>query len=117
MHDDNGTTITGRGTVRARQADIEQFQERGLMRPWQLVGLTAIIAAIALAVGWHPLYIVTYTLLAALLVSVLWNLVGTQGLTFTRTAVGGRAQVGERIEERLALENHSAFPKLWVQVS
>lgn len=87
------------------------------MRPWQLIGLTVFVAVMAVTIGWRPFFIITYTLLAALLFSVLWNFVGTRGLKFTRTAVGGRAQVGERIEERLALENHSVFPKLWVQVS
>jgi uncharacterized protein (DUF58 family) len=87
------------------------------MRPWQLTGLTAIVALLAIGIGWRPLYIVTYALLGALFFSVLWNFIGMRGLRFTRTAVGGRAQVGERIEERLALENHSLFPKLWVQVS
>lgn len=87
------------------------------MRPWQLLSLTVLLALLAIAIGWRPFFIVTYALLGALLFSVLWNFVGTRGLKFTRTAVGGRAQVGERIEERLALENHSVFPKLWVQVS
>jgi len=87
------------------------------MRPWQLIGMTLLVALLAITMGWKPLYIITYTLIASLIFSVLWILVATRGLRFTRTAVGGRAQVGERIEERLALENHSIFPKLWVQVS
>ena len=40
-----------------------------------------------------------------------------RGITFSRSALGGRAQVGERVEERLSLENHSVIPKLWIQVS
>jgi len=87
------------------------------MRPWQLVGISALLALLAITIGWRPFFIVTYALLGALVLSILWNFVGTRGLRFTRTAVGGRAQVGERIEERLALENHSVFPKLWVQVA
>jgi uncharacterized protein (DUF58 family) len=87
------------------------------MRPWQLVGLTALVALMAITIGWRPFFVITYALLGALLFSILWNFIGTRGLRFSRTATGGRAQVGERIEERLALENHSVFPKLWVQVS
>jgi uncharacterized protein (DUF58 family) len=56
-------------------------------------------------------------LLAALIFSWAWLVAGSRGLRFTRTDVGARAQVGERIEERLALENHSVFPKFWVQVN
>jgi uncharacterized protein (DUF58 family) len=40
-----------------------------------------------------------------------------RGITFARSALGGRAQVGERVEESLTLENHSVIPKLWIQVS
>jgi uncharacterized protein (DUF58 family) len=87
------------------------------MRPWQLLGLTALTAGLALAIGWKPFFIITYALLAALVLSVAWLFIATRGLTFSRSALGGRAQVGERIEEQLALENHSVFPKLWVQVS
>lgn len=87
------------------------------MRPWQLAGITVIVLILAITVGWRPFWVLTYALTFALVLSVIWIALGVRGLTFSRTAVGGRAQVGERIEERLILENHSWFPKLWVQVT
>jgi uncharacterized protein (DUF58 family) len=87
------------------------------MRPWQLIGLTIFLMALALALGWRPFWILGWALIVALLLSILWLSLSTRGLKFSRSALGGRAQVGERIEERLALENHSLVPKLWVQVS
>lgn len=87
------------------------------MRPWQLIGLTVIMMALAFSLGWKPFWVLAWALLVALLLSIWWLSMSTRGLTFSRSALGGRAQVGERIEERLALENHSIVPKLWVQVS
>lgn len=87
------------------------------MRPWQMVAVTVVTFIGAIAAGWKPLWILAWALVVALALSVTWLALSTRGLKFTRTALGGRAQVGERIEERLALENHSWVPKLWVQVS
>lgn len=87
------------------------------MRPWQLVGLILIVGALAVTIGWQPFWVLTYTLSLAFLFSVAWLAIGMSGIHFTRSSLGGRAQVGERVEENLALENRSAFPKLWVQVA
>jgi uncharacterized protein (DUF58 family) len=87
------------------------------MRIWQLIGLTALLGLAAASTGWKPLFVLTYALLAALILSSLWMALTLQGIAFSRTAPIARAQVGERLEERLALENRSWFPKLWVQVS
>lgn len=87
------------------------------MRPWQMAAITAGTFIAATAAGWKPLWILAWALVVAFALSISWLAVSTRGLTFTRTAMGGRAQVGERIEERLALENHSWIPKLWVQVT
>ena len=87
------------------------------MRPWQMAAITTGTLIAAAAAGWKPLWILAWALVAAFGLSLSWLAVSTRGLTFTRTAMGGRAQVGERIEERLALENHSWIPKLWVQVT
>ncbi|MEO7001037.1 MAG: DUF58 domain-containing protein [Ktedonobacterales bacterium] len=86
------------------------------MRPWQLIALTALVGALAISVNWKPFWVLFYALLIALALSIAWLALSVRGLTFNRSALGGRAQVGERIEERLALENHSWMPKLWVQV-
>jgi uncharacterized protein (DUF58 family) len=87
------------------------------MRPWQLISLTILLLALAVTVGWRPFWILAWALLVALGCSVLWLSLATRGLHFSRSALGGRAQVGERVEERLALENHSWVPKLWIQVT
>ena len=42
---------------------------------------------------------------------------GSRGLAFARTLPGGRANMGEVLEERLRMENRSRLPKLWVQVT
>ncbi len=87
------------------------------MRAWQLVGITLLMWVLAVFNGWQPFWILTYALGAAFVLSVVWLRLSTSGLTFSRSALGGRAQVGERLEEYLALENHSFLPKLWVQVA
>ncbi|HEU5440234.1 MAG TPA: DUF58 domain-containing protein [Ktedonobacterales bacterium] len=87
------------------------------MRPWQLVSLIAVTWVLAAALGWRPFWVLAWALTIAFALSVLWLSLSAQGLSFKRSALGGRAQVGERIEERLALENHSWVPKLWVQVT
>jgi uncharacterized protein (DUF58 family) len=87
------------------------------MRIWQLIGLTALLGLSAAATGWKPLFVLTYALLTILILSSLWMALTLQGIAFSRTTPVARAQVGDRLEERLALENRSWFPKLWVQVS
>jgi uncharacterized protein (DUF58 family) len=87
------------------------------MRPWQLASLIAVTWVLAAALGWRPFWVLAWALTIAFALSVLWLSLSAQGLSFKRSALGGRAQVGERIEERLALENHSWVPKLWVQVT
>jgi uncharacterized protein (DUF58 family) len=86
------------------------------MRPIQLSLVALVTAILGIGTGWKPFFIITYLLIAALIFSTIWQAMAIRGLTFNRSALGGRAQVGERVEERLALENHSLFPKLWVQV-
>ncbi|HEV7127867.1 MAG TPA: DUF58 domain-containing protein [Ktedonobacterales bacterium] len=87
------------------------------MRVWQLIGITLVLGVMSITTGWRPLFVVTYALIAALVLSSAWMALSLQGMSFSRTTPIARAQVGERMEERLALENRSWFPKLWVQVS
>ena len=87
------------------------------MRPWQLAVLTFLLWLMAFSLGWRPFWILAWALTLAFGLSIVWLAFSTRGLKFSRSALGGRAQVGERIEERLALENHSMLPKLWVQVA
>lgn len=87
------------------------------MRSWQLITLILILGILAVVYGWKPFWILFYALVVAFALAVTWLALSTRGLKFVRTSVGARAQVGERIEERLALENHSWIPKLWVQIT
>lgn len=87
------------------------------MRPWQLLLLIAVTFVLAVSIGWQPFWVLTYALLGALILSIIWLSLSVRGITFSRSALGGRAQVGERVEESLSLENHSIIPKLWIQVS
>ncbi len=87
------------------------------MRPWQLIALIFLMGLLAVFNGWRPFWVLFYALLVAFTLSLLWLALSVRGLKFTRSSVGARAEVGDRIEERLALENHSWIPKLWVQVS
>jgi len=87
------------------------------MRPWQAILLAVIVAFFALATGWHPLYVVMYVLALMVVVSYCWTRLSIRGLRFSRGSPSGRVQVGEVLEERLVLENHHWFPKLWVQVA
>jgi uncharacterized protein (DUF58 family) len=87
------------------------------MRPWQLILVIVVTFILAVAIGWQPFWVLTYALLGALVLSLIWLSLSVRGITFSRSALGGRAQVGERVEESLSLENHSVFPKLWIQVS
>ncbi|HEX6779687.1 MAG TPA: DUF58 domain-containing protein [Ktedonobacterales bacterium] len=87
------------------------------MRPWQAILLAFLTGFLALATGWHPLYILMYVLLLMVVVCYFWTRLSVRGLRFTRGAPSGRIQVGEVLEERLILENHHWFPKLWVQMA
>lgn len=87
------------------------------MRPWQLIALIFVMGLLAVFNGWKPFWVLFYALLVAFALSLVWLALSVRGLKFTRSSVGSRAEVGDRIEERLALENHSWAPKLWVQVS
>jgi uncharacterized protein (DUF58 family) len=87
------------------------------MRPWQLITLILLLGALAVVYGWKPFWVLFYALIVAFALAVLWLSISVRGLQFKRTSVGAKAQVGERIEERLALENHSWIPKLWVQIA
>src|SRR4051812_4368533 len=87
------------------------------MRPWHLILLIIILAFFAVTSGWNVLYILTYVLLCLVIFSWLWTRNSLRQLVFRRSGVRGRVQVGEVFEERLALDNLSTLPKLWVQIA
>src|SRR5260370_7163026 len=87
------------------------------MRPWHVILLIIILAFFAVTSGWNILYILTYVLLSLLIFSWLWTRISLRKLAFRRSVMRGRIQVGEVFEERLALDNLSVLPKLWVQIT
>ena len=87
------------------------------MRPWHLILLIAILAFFAVMSGWNILYILTYVLLGLLIFCWLWTHISLRKLVFHRSTVKGHIQVGEVFQERLALDNLSVLPKLWVQIA
>jgi len=87
------------------------------MRPWQMLALALALFFFALTTGWRVLYLLAYVLLATLALSYLWTVLNLRGLVLTRASSAARVQVGELLEERLALENRSSFPKLWVEIT
>jgi uncharacterized protein (DUF58 family) len=87
------------------------------MRVWQFLVLTAVLGLLAISTGWKAIFVLFYALLVAFILCAAWMALSARGLTFSRTTPIGRAQVGDRLEERLAVENHSWFPKLWLQMT
>ena len=67
------------------------------MRPIQLSLVALVTAILGIGTGWKPFFIITYLLIAALIFSTIWQAMAIRGMTFNRSALGGRAQVGERI--------------------
>lgn len=87
------------------------------MRPLHLILLIVMLAFLAVTSGWNMLYIITYVLLCLFIFSWLWTRISLRKLLFHRSTVKGRVQVGEVFQERLALDNLSVMPKLWVQIA
>jgi uncharacterized protein (DUF58 family) len=82
-----------------------------------MIIVLTIVGTAALASGWHPVILIFWVLLVSFIASGMLSYWGSSGLAFARTLPGGRAEMGELLEERLRLENRSRLPKLWVQVS
>lgn len=78
-----------------------------------LVGLVLILQLMAPYRGWMILLV---GLGGALLSSYLWARSLSTGLRLNREMRFGWAQVGDRIEERFTLVNHSLLPALWAEV-
>ncbi len=82
-----------------------------------MIIVLTLIGLAAIGSGWHPMYLIFWVLLVSFIGSGILSYWGSNGLAFARTLPGGRAEMGELLEERLRLENRSRLPKLWVQVT
>lgn len=55
-------------------------------------------------------------LIGLLISSYLWALFSLRGLEVSRTSKSRREELGQIIEERIEINNHSRFPKMWVEI-
>lgn len=78
-----------------------------------LVGLLLIMQLVIPYRGWLILLV---GLGGGWLIGYVWARSLAQGLQLTRETRFGWAQVGDRLEERFTLVNHSIVPALWVEV-
>ena len=90
------------------------------MRPWQVLILILMLGFFALTSGWRVLYVLTYVLLALLVLSWFWAHYSLRSLVLHRTSRRDsalRLSVGEVFDESLMLDNRSILPKPWVQIT
>ena len=78
------------------------------------LGIACLVGA--LVTGRDMFYQLTYAIVLMLLLSLFWAWTGVGWLRFSRKTHVRRAQVGQPIEERLAVRNMGRLPKLWLEV-
>lgn len=78
--------------------------------------LWIVIGAAAIGTGRELLYNLWYLLTALLILSYLWAWSGIRWVQVQRQTRTTRSQVGKIAEERLAVTNRGALPKLWLEV-
>ena len=78
------------------------------------LGLLALVGA--LVTGRDMFYQLTYAIALTLLLSLFWAWTGVRWLRFSRKTHIRHAQVGQPLEERLAVRNTGRLPKLWLEV-
>jgi uncharacterized protein (DUF58 family) len=86
------------------------------MKALLVLGIAAVVMAIALSTGWELMYRLGYAMLGAVIVSFVWAWGNVRWLRYRHDIKTTRAQVGGEIQERLALENSSWLPKLWLEI-
>ncbi len=89
---------------------------RPTLKTFGLIALTLGSLIIALTGGWSVMYRVTYILVALLVVSFLWAVIGARTLNVERRVRAQRAQVGGYFEEWVAVDNTSLLPKTWAEI-
>ena len=86
------------------------------MNAVKLLVVIVLVLAISQLNEWDVLERVFFVLSALLVVALLWSRLSLHGLALSRETRTDRAQVGERLVERLRVSNVSRLPKLWVEV-
>jgi uncharacterized protein (DUF58 family) len=79
------------------------------------LGILSLIGA--LVTGRDMFYQLTYAIVLMLALSLFWAWTGVGWLRFFRKTHLRHAQVGQPLEERLAVRNTSRLPKLWLEVN
>jgi len=79
------------------------------------LGILALVGA--LVTGRDMFYQLTYAIALTLLLSLFWAWTGVRWLRFARKTHIRHAQVGQPLEERLAVRNTGRLPKLWLEVN
>jgi uncharacterized protein (DUF58 family) len=82
----------------------------------RLAIFTVAIYITALTVGLRLIYYLAYVLGALLVVAFIWAQINKRGLSVTRRVEPPQATVGQIVQESISIENHSWFPKLWLEV-
>ena len=86
------------------------------MSTTKILAAAVVIGAVALTHQIRPLNVLAYSLVAMLVLSFVWSRLSVRGLRLRRDVRTTRVQVGEAVEERISLLNHSPAPRLWLHV-
>jgi uncharacterized protein (DUF58 family) len=88
------------------------------MRSRRIVVILLLVASLigALVTGRDLFYNLLYLWLALVVIAGVWTWTSLQDVRVGRQTRTLRAQVGDKLEERLAVRNLSRLPKLWLEV-
>jgi uncharacterized protein (DUF58 family) len=75
-----------------------------------------VVAFYAFGTGFEFFYRFLYVLLLLLGAGLFWAWIGLRGLEVELTRSGTRGQVGENLEGRIRIINHTRMPKSWLEV-
>jgi uncharacterized protein (DUF58 family) len=82
----------------------------------RLAFFTAVIHVTALTVGIQLLFYLAYVLWGVLLAAFLWAQLNRRWITVRRSVSPAQAQVGQIVEETIAIHNDSWIRKLWLEL-
>lgn len=72
---------------------------------------------LAFTSGFDLIYRLAYAIGLVLILAYFWTRANLNGLLLRRHTRGNRWQVGQLLEERFTIENHSLLPKIWLQLA
>ncbi|MDI3339888.1 MAG: DUF58 domain-containing protein [Sphaerobacter sp.] len=86
------------------------------MNAVKLAILILVVLALAELSRWDVLEKLFFVLAGLFIAAFVWSRVSLRGLAVTREITADRAQVGQRLVERLRIQNTSRLAKLWVEL-